>query len=146
MRIWILFVFVTAAWSQAKGEPAPNEQINQFKFLQVQREIELSRLEAQTERIRLQTELMQLQLERERDKEPREKSIIEIVGDYQKKKAADEAVAEADAERMQNPANESARATDSIYLGAAVALPVVLAYFLAMTCHFGILQRTDCLF
>lgn len=134
MRLLGLSYFVVFACANAQGQITPEQQANQFKLQQLQHEIEMSRIEAQTDRVRIQTELMQLQMERlsaERSKEPREKTLSEIMGEYKAKKAEDEAAAQAEADRADEADRASARSADSIYLSLAVALPLVFGVLIA---------------
>lgn len=134
MRLLALSFFVVFACAHAQGQITPEQQVNQVKLQQLQHEIEMSRIEAQTDRVRMQTELMQLQMERmnaERSNEPRQKTLSEIMGEYQAKKAADEAAAQAEADRADEADRASARSADSIYLSMAVALPLAFGFLIA---------------
>jgi hypothetical protein len=131
MRLLALSFFVMSAYVHAQGSITPEQQANQAKLQQLQHEIEMSRMEAQTDQIRMQTELMRLQNERLNADQPREKSLSEIIGEYQAKKAADDAAAQADADRAEEADRASARSADTIYLSMAVALPVAFGFLIA---------------
>ncbi len=134
MRLLALFFFVMSACVHAQAQITPEQQVNQAKLQQLQHEIEMSRIEAQTDRVRMQTELMQLQMERlnaARSNEPREKTLSEVMGEYQAKKAAEEAAAQAEADRTDEADRASARSADTIYLSVAVALPLAFGFLIA---------------
>ena len=134
MRLLALSFFVVSTCAQAQGQIMHEQQVNQATLQQLKHEIEMSRIEAQTDKIRMQTELMQLQMERlkaERTKEPREKSIGEILGEYQAKKAAEAASALAEADREEEADRASARSADTIYFCIAAALPLAFGFFIA---------------
>ena len=131
MRLWVLSTFLVVACAHAQGQTAFDRPISQLKLQQMQSEIDQSKLEAQADRIQLQTQLLQLQMEREKNKEPPEKSILQIMGEYEAKKAADEAAAEVEAERIESAAVASAHSTDLIYFVVAVAMSVGFGFFIA---------------
>lgn len=148
MQLWALALFVVFACAQAQGQITPDQQAHQFKLQQLQHEIEMSRIEAQTDRVRVQTELMRLQMERLNDArltEPREKTLSEIMGGYQAKKAADEAAARAVEDREDEADRASARSADTIYLSVAIALPLAFGFLIArrITINGGTMKHAE---
>lgn len=134
MQLLALSLLLPLVCAHAQGQTTLEQQANQAKLQQMQHDMEMVRIQAQTESIRVQTELMRLQMEQrnaDRARQPRDKSISEIMGEYQAKKAADEAAAQAETDRDEEAAMAVARSADSIYFGLAVALPVVFGFLIA---------------
>lgn len=134
MRLLALSFALAVACAHAQGQTTLEQQANEARLRQMQHEIEMARIQAQTESIRTQTELMRLQIERrnaERANQPREKSLAEIMGEYREKKAAEEAAAQAEAEREEEAAIAAAKSADTVYLGLGLALPVAFAFLIA---------------
>lgn len=122
--------------ADARAQSTLEQQAEQAKLQQMQREIETARIEAQTENMRMRAELLRLQIERqdaERAKPP-EPSFFDRMDEYRAKKAADQAVAKAVADREEIAAMEAnmaaARSANRIYLGLAVALPVAFGFLI----------------
>jgi hypothetical protein len=137
MRFLALSISLVLACASAQGQltlPTLEQQANEAKIRQMQHEIEMARIQAQTNTIRTQTELMRLPMEQreaERANRPREKTLYEIMGEYQEKKAADAAAAAAESAREEEAARAVARSADTVYLGLAVALPLAFGFLIA---------------
>jgi hypothetical protein len=128
MRFLALSFSLALACASAQGQstlPTLEQQANEAKIRQMQHEIDS---------IRTQTEFMRLQMEQraaERANRPREKTLFEIMGEYQEKKAADDAAAAAESDREEEAARAVARSADTVYLGLAVALPLAFGFLIA---------------
>lgn len=134
MRLFALSFPLMLACAHAQGQISLEQQTNEAQLRQMQHEIDMARIQAQTESIRNQTELMRLQMERreaERAAQPREKSIFEIMGEIQAKKEADAAAAQAEANRVEEAAIAAAKSADTAYLAIAVAAPLAFAFWIA---------------
>ena len=64
MRLFALSFPLMLACAPAQGQISLEQQTNEAQLRQMQHEIDMARIQAQTESIRNQTELMRLQMER----------------------------------------------------------------------------------
>lgn len=136
MRFTILFYLLSLASTFVYSQTADSwyqNHTDQMKLQQMQREIEIARIQAQSESIRIQSELLRLQSERmvaERSRN-KERTLSEIMGEHQAKKEADEALATAAAAtREEERTLDAVKSADAIYLSLAVALPIALGFLI----------------
>lgn len=137
MRFLAFSFLLGLVCASAQGQPATStleQQANEARLQQMRHEIEMARIQAQTESIRTQTEVMRLQMDQRaaaRAKQPREKPFSEIMDEYQEKKAAAKAAAQVESQREEEAARAVARSADTVYLGLAVALPLAFGFLIA---------------
>jgi len=97
-------------------------------------ELEMARIQAQTERIQMQTELFRLQTAQraaEQDWLLREMSRSETTNNYQNSKDAEDAAAQAAADRDEEVARAAVRQADTVYLGLTSTLPLLVGFLIA---------------
>lgn len=135
-RLLTLSFSLALACAHAHGQtafPTFEQQADQAKIRQLQHDIDMARIQAQTDSIRVQTELIRLQTERyatERANQPREPSLAEILGERRAKEEAEEAAAQVVADRKQEAALDAAKSADTVYLSLALAFPLAFGYLI----------------
>lgn len=136
MRLLAFSFSLAMACAHAFGQtafPTFEQQAEQAKIRQLQHEVDMARIQAQTDSIRVQTELIRLQTEQyaaERAKQPREPSLADILAERRAKEEADEVAEQAVADRKEDALVDAAKSADTVYLGLALALPLAFGYMI----------------
>lgn len=136
MRKYALLILVVLVGANAyaqSGVPTAQQQIDQAKFLQIQNELEISRMRAQTEAIQAQTERLRLSAERMRieNDEARKTApdnLLLIMRDTEEKEQAKNAAKKAEDatdDLRDELERASVRTVDSLFLASSLVFPLL---------------------
>jgi hypothetical protein len=111
----------------------------------MQHELDMSRMQAQTESLRMQSELLRLQSERMNSETPRNRPTssgdalqeLRELQEFGTKKATEEEAARKEREREEKLAVASAQSADLVYASMVVALPLVFGFLVAKRARAG---------
>lgn len=139
MRLWLLVVCLTlsgAVTLAQDGNQAYQQQVDRVQLQRLQQEIEINRMQAQSESMRRDTERIVAEIDQWKRSRP--ESVSEIMArqnaDREAARQASETAAAIENEKLIN----AAKTADLAYLCIAVFVPLILGFYLARNVKRGV--------
>lgn len=148
MRFLLAGLALLICWSLGFAQDANQtyqQQADRLQLQRLQQELEISRMQAQTESLRRDTERINAEM-RQMDAEAKQskpESIFEIMARNNAAREAEQKAQEAAAAAEEDKQIEAAKSADLAYLCLAIALPLVMGFYLANRVKKGMKMKRE---